>query len=212
LNPHSPCGETDFKSVASAGFATPPLSYAASLAELWYKVDSMKTFVRTEIALPLGAALLFLVTSLVISVPASLIAQAPSGAGVNSPWAATEVLHAQDLSSTIADKKAAQPQILQVGFETMFKTQHIPGSIYAGPARTAAGLELLQKAVAGVPKDRVIVLYCGCCPWDHCPNMKPAYTLLHGLGYKRIKVVEIPTSFQVDWIDKGFPVDGSAAH
>jgi thiosulfate/3-mercaptopyruvate sulfurtransferase len=168
----------------------------------------MKTFVRTEIALPLAAALVFLLTS----VPGRLIAQAPSGAGISSPWAATEVLHAQDLSRTIADKKAAQPQIFQIGFETMFKTQHVPGSIYAGPGRTAAGLELLQKAVAGVPKDRMIVLYCGCCPWDHCPNMKPAYTLLHGLGYNRVKVVEIPTSFQVDWIDKGFPVDGSATH
>jgi hypothetical protein len=172
----------------------------------------MKNLIRTEFALPLGAALLFLVVSVVISVPASLIAQAPTGAGIASPWVATEVLHAPDLSRTITDKKAAQPQIFQIGFETMYKTQHIPGSIYAGPGRTAAGLELLQKSVAGVPKDRVIVLYCGCCPWDHCPNMKPAYTLLHGLGYKQVKVMEIPTSFQVDWIDKGFPVDGSAAH
>ncbi len=208
MNPHSPCGETDFKSVASAGFATPPLSYAASLAELWYKVDGMRIFVRTQIALPLGAAILLVVTSLVTS----LIAQQPTGAGVDSLWAPTDVLHAQDLARTIADKKAPQPQIFQIGFETMYKTKHVPGSIYAGPGRTAAGLELLQKAVAGVPKDRLIVLYCGCCPWDHCPNMKPAYALLHGLGYKRVKVVEIPMSFQVDWIDKGFPVDGSAAH
>lgn len=172
----------------------------------------MKNLVRTEIALPVGAALLFLITSVATSLIAQQPSPSPSGAGVDSPWTPADVLHSQDLARTVSDKKAAQPQIFQVGFETMYKTQHVPGSIYAGPGRTEAGLELLRKAVAGVPTDRLIVLYCGCCPWDHCPNMKPAFTLLHGLGYKQVKVVEIPMSFGVDWVDKGFPVDGSAAH
>jgi len=145
-----------------------------------------------------------------IGIAANVSAQEPVGAAFNPPWNATDVIHAADLSSIIADKKAVQPSILQVGFETMFKTQHIPGSVYAGPGRTDAGLEVLRKAVAGVPKDRAIVLYCGCCPWDHCPNMKPAFKVLHELGYTKVRVVEIPQSFKIDWMDKGFAVEGSA--
>jgi thiosulfate/3-mercaptopyruvate sulfurtransferase len=172
----------------------------------------MKTFIRTEVALPLGAALVFLVTSFVTGLIAQQPTPSPNGAAINPPWTSSQVLHAEDLSRSVSDKKAGQPQIFQVGFETMFKTQHVPGSVYAGPGRTDAGLEILKKAVAGVPKDRMIVLYCGCCPWDHCPNMKPAFNLLHSLGYMQVKVVEIPSSFGVDWVDKGYPVEGSAAH
>src|SRR5438309_1189508 len=61
-----------------------------------------------------------------------------------------------------------------------------------------------------VPKDRQIVLYCGCCPWDHCPNIKPAFKLLQSMGFHQIKVLEIPTNFAQDWVDKGFPFEGSA--
>jgi thiosulfate/3-mercaptopyruvate sulfurtransferase len=143
-------------------------------------------------------------------IPVALRAQQPNGAAINPPWSPGEVIRAADLSRIAADKKGEQPSIFQVGFETMFKTQHVPGSVYAGPGRSDAGLDLLKKAVAGLPKDRTIVLYCGCCPWDHCPNMKPAYKILHDLGYAHIKIVEIPSSFQIDWIDKGFPVEGSA--
>ena len=41
--------------------------------------------------------------------------------------------------------------------------------------------------------------------------MKPAYTLLHRLGYTKIRVVEIPNSFGKDWVDKGYPVVGASA-
>jgi thiosulfate/3-mercaptopyruvate sulfurtransferase len=127
------------------------------------------------------------------------------------PWTSTQVLRPEDLAHQLADKKAAQPKMLHVGFAVMYKTKHIPGSVYAGPGRTEAGLEELKKAVADVPKDRQIVLYCGCCPWDHCPNMKPAFRLLESMGFKNVKVVEIPENFAKDWIDKGFPVEGAAA-
>jgi len=146
----------------------------------------------------------------VIVAAAAMFAQQPNGAGVNSPWTPGEVMHIDDLSKIVQTKSVA-PLLLQVGFAIQYKSKHIPGAIYAGPGREDAGLAELKKAVANVPKDREIVLYCGCCPWDHCPNMKPAYTLLHGLGYTKIRVVEIPDSFLKDWVDKGLPVEGATA-
>ncbi|MGH9558504.1 MAG: rhodanese-like domain-containing protein, partial [Bryobacteraceae bacterium] len=136
-------------------------------------------------------------------------AQKPNGAGVYSPWTKAETIRTNDLASTL--RGGAHPVIFQVGFATLYKSKHVPGAIYAGPASKPEGLEKLREAVAGIPKDREIVIYCGCCPWDHCPNMKPAYALLHRLGYKRIKVIEIPENFAKDWINKGFPVEGGTA-
>lgn len=138
----------------------------------------------------------------------AMIAQQPNGAGVNSPWTSAEVLAPADLAKQL---KGSDAIILQVGFANLYKVKHIPGSVYAGPGSRDAGIEELKKAVADVPKDRQIVLYCGCCPWDHCPNMKPAYNALRALGFTKIKVMEIPNNFGTDWVDKGYPVDGSAA-
>jgi thiosulfate/3-mercaptopyruvate sulfurtransferase len=133
-------------------------------------------------------------------------AQQPNGAAINPPWTAAEVISPADLNARL---KQIDSKILQVGFEKLYAVKHIPGSVYAGPASRDAGIEELKKAVAGVPKDRQIVLYCGCCPWDHCPNMKPAYSALRALGYTKIKVMEILTNFGTDWVDKGYPVEGA---
>jgi thiosulfate/3-mercaptopyruvate sulfurtransferase len=141
---------------------------------------------------------------------AAMIAQQPNGAAINPPWTSAQVIRVEDLSRQIQDKSAA-PAVFQVGFNALYKTRHVPGAIYAGPGNKEEGLAELKKAVADVPKDRQIVLYCGCCPWDHCPNMKPAFSLLHDLGYTNIKVVEIPNNFVKDWAEKGYPVEGAPA-
>ena len=141
---------------------------------------------------------------------AAMIAQQPNGAAINPPWTAAQVIHIEDLSKQIQDKTAA-PAVFQVGFNVLYKAKHVPGAVYAGPGNKDEGLAELKKAVADVPKDRQITIYCGCCPWDHCPNMKPAYSLLHTLGYTNVKVVEIPNNFVKDWAEKGYPVEGASA-
>ena len=132
-------------------------------------------------------------------------------AASDEPWTPAQVLSPQDLAHVLANKEAPQPKIFQVGFAMGYKSKHIPGSVYAGPGSKDAGLEELKKAVADLPKDRQIVLYCGCCPWDHCPNMRPAFKLLQTMGFKQIKVMEIPNNFAKDWVEKGFPVEGTTA-
>ncbi|SRR5579883_179250 len=139
----------------------------------------------------------------------AMMAQNPDAAAFNPPWSPGEVIHAPDLADLVAKKQAKY--VFYVGFAQLYKSKHVPGAVYGGPARSQEGLDELKKAVAGVPKDAQIVLYCGCCPWDHCPNMKPAYNLLHGLGYSKIRIVEIPNSFAKDYIEKGYPVEGNTA-
>jgi rhodanese-related sulfurtransferase len=63
----------------------------------------------------------------------------------------------------------------------------------------------MLKAQAGkLPRDREVVVYCGCCPWDRCPNVKPAVDLLKQMGFGKAKVLYLGTGFKVDWLDKGY--------
>ena len=137
---------------------------------------------------------------------AAMIAQQPNGAGINPPWPAAEAIHPEDLARQIQNKESA-PAVFHVGFAALYKSKHVPGAVYAGPGSKEDGLADLKKAVADVSKDRQIILYCGCCPWDHCPNIRPAYRVLHQMGFTRVKVVSIATNMTVDWVSKGYPVE-----
>ncbi len=111
----------------------------------------------------------------------------------------------QHLADTLAAKSGPKPMLIHVGFELLYREAHIPGSIYAGPGREARGLARLEAALKGVPKDRPILLYCGCCPWSHCPNVVPAFDRIHALGYKNVQVLKMPHDFGTDWLDAGYP-------
>lgn len=104
-------------------------------------------------------------------------------------------------------KDLKTPLVLHVGFPVLYKSVHIQGTGYAGPGSKPEGLEELKKAVAGQPFDRAIVIYCGCCPWDKCPNVKPAFAMLKSMGFKNVKALVIPENLKTDWIDKGYPTD-----
>ena len=98
-----------------------------------------------------------------------------------------------------------KPLIFQVGSRVMFSQAHIPGSQYAGPGSQASGIQSLETTVASLPKNRPIVLYCGCCPWDRCPNVGPAYHRLIDLGFTNVRVLYLANNFGDDWVIKGYP-------
>ncbi len=98
------------------------------------------------------------------------------------------------------------PEVFHVGFRNFYDQARITLSDYAGPGSTPAGLELLRKRVASLQHKQLIVLYCGCCPWDKCPNAKPAYDALHAMGFTNVKVVHIATDFGTNWVNAGLPV------
>jgi len=108
--------------------------------------------------------------------------------------------------ATLIQSKAEKPVLLQVGSHVLFQQAHIPGSEYVGAGSTAEGRQQLHKRVASLPKDKFIILYCGCCPWEHCPNVKPAYKELRDMGFTNLKVMYIANDFGKDWVEKGFPV------
>lgn len=91
----------------------------------------------------------------------------------------------------------------------LYTEAHIPGAEYVGPASQPVGLAMLRHRVESVPRDRAIVLYCGCCPWNRCPNIAPAWQLLHEMGFTNLKVLHIDQNFGADWVRKGYGADST---
>ena len=106
----------------------------------------------------------------------------------------------------ILDAKPPKPLLFHVGSHMFFLQAHIPGSEYLGAGATAEGIQNLRQRVSRLPKNSPIVLYCGCCPWSHCPNVNPAYEALQQMGFTNVKVLFMANNFGADWVDKGFPV------
>ena len=99
-----------------------------------------------------------------------------------------------------------KPLMIQVGSHVLYQQAHIPASEYIGPASSESGLQQLRTRVQSLPHGKFIVLYCGCCPWTHCPNVKPAFDTLQMLGFTNVKILYMPNNFGTDWVYKGYPV------
>jgi thiosulfate/3-mercaptopyruvate sulfurtransferase len=110
----------------------------------------------------------------------------------------------KDLAAQLAGS-GAKPAIFHVGPSVLYRSRHIPGSVDINMTSKPESLDALRAAAGKLPRDREIFLYCGCCPWDRCPNVKPAITLLQEMGFKKVKAVYIPQNFKFDWIDRGYP-------
>jgi rhodanese-related sulfurtransferase len=136
----------------------------------------------------------------------ALVGSVGRAADTAYPVTPSDLVTASQLNSQLPAVKAGKIVLIHVGFLTMYKMGHIPGSRYAGAASNAGGLSALKKLVANLPRDQAIVIYCGCCPWDDCPNIRPAFQALKEMGFSNLKVLDIPARLGDDWTAKGYPI------
>ena len=145
---------------------------------------------------------------LIVAAPAVQTPPPPQGKTMApSPIPEADLISAQDLAKILQSPQRERPLLIYVGFRFPYTQAHIPGSIFLGPAANQAVVQQLQKHMEALPRDGFIVVYCGCCPWSHCPNVKPAYEALHNMGFKKLKVLYIPDNLGTDWVNKGYPVE-----
>lgn len=116
-----------------------------------------------------------------------------------------QLIEPRDLVAQLQNPKAEKPLILNVGPRLLFVQAHIPGAEYIGATGEPQGLEALRTRLRSVPKTKPIVIYCGCCPWSHCPNVRPGYAELRKLGFTKAKVLYIADNLGTDWVYKGYP-------
>jgi len=155
---------------------------------------------------------LFLIFAITLLIAASAaIAFVPATRGdekmSTDPWTAAQILRPSDLARELNDKNEKSPTIIYVGFHTLFAGGHIPGATFHGSASTEQGLAELKKWADTLPRTASLVIYCGCCPFEKCPNIRPAFTALNGMGFKKLRVLVLPTNFATDWADKRYPLE-----
>lgn len=127
----------------------------------------------------------------------------------SDPWAKGELLEPAVLAQEVASAKP--PTVLCVAFPVLYRNKHVLHAIGAGPGSKPEGLALLRKAVADLPKNADLVIYCGCCPMVRCPNVRPAYRTLKEMGFTHVRVLDIPTNMHTDWFTKGYPSEKGTA-
>jgi hypothetical protein len=147
-------------------------------------------------------------TRLSVADPAESMPSASQGQSTApSPIPPADLINTRDLAKILQSPKGERPLLIYVGFRFPYTQAHIPASEYFGPAANQAMVQQLLKHVQGLARDRFIVIYCGCCPWSHCPNVRPAYEALHNLGFTKLKVLYIPDNLGTDWVNRGYPVE-----
>lgn len=114
----------------------------------------------------------------------------------------SQLMSPTDLLKSYKNPKGGKPTVYNIGF-----VGNIRGAKKIGAASKEEGLKQLMEEVRTLPKTTPIVVYCGCCPFEHCPNVRPAYTMLQKLGFSKTRILDLPTSIKADWIDKGYPME-----
>lgn len=118
------------------------------------------------------------------------------------PWASAQLLEPEKLVAILNDSNATQPLIFNMG-----PVNSIKGAIKIGPAKESENLKELKKLLSEEDRKREIVIYCGCCPFKDCPNIRPAFSLLTEMKFINHKLLNLPSNLKVDWINHGYPIN-----
>lgn len=115
-------------------------------------------------------------------------------------WTADQLMAPSVLAKTLQSNKNI-PVIYSVGPGAI-----IPHSIDIGMANDEKNLERFKAAISKLPRATNIVVYCGCCPFEHCPNVRPAIDALKAMKFTNYHLLNLPKNIKTDWISKGYPV------
>ena len=116
-------------------------------------------------------------------------------------WTQKDLIEPSALAAMIANPKANQPKIFNIGV-----VDNIKGATDLGGVSEKENLGKLRTALSKLPKSTFLVVYCGCCPFERCPNIRPAVSMLKTMGFTNGKLLNLPTNLKQNWIDKGYPI------
>ncbi|GAA4307953.1 rhodanese-like domain-containing protein [Compostibacter hankyongensis] len=117
------------------------------------------------------------------------------------PWTQAQLVEPSVLAAQLQLPISQRPVVIDVGPAGV-----ISGARVAGPAGEKEGLGRLKKMLADLPREKPVIIYCGCCPFEHCPNVRPAFQTLLSMGFRNPRLLNLPRNLKADWIDRGFPL------
>ncbi|MEJ7559591.1 MAG: rhodanese-like domain-containing protein [Pedobacter sp.] len=139
-----------------------------------------------------------LLTTLIVITGLGAYSQQQSAVLKSNPWLASELLQPLALVTKMKSEKVL---IYNIGVE-----DDIQGTVHIGAASEPEKLQLFKNAIKSASKDKMVVIYCGCCPMNKCPNIRPAFQALKAAKFKKAYLLNLPTNLKTDWISKGLPL------
>ena len=118
------------------------------------------------------------------------------------PWTPKQLIEPAELAEILNNPQAKQPLVISVAPAAVIRN-----SVDIGPGEESSNIQKLRNHLKNTSKDEAIVVYCGCCPFDKCPNIRPAFSLLNEMQFKNHKLLNIKQNLKVNWIDRGYPVN-----
>jgi thiosulfate/3-mercaptopyruvate sulfurtransferase len=149
--------------------------------------------------------------------------EAPAGVALKSesdarsespsdPWTQSQTVDPAHLAKELNNSHdPARPTVICVAPRALYNGAHIPGALFLGPGYTTQGIDGLKQWARSAPRSTGLVIYCGCCPMDRCPNVRPAFQTLTDMGFTHVRVLLLPHDFHTDWIAPGYSTERSAA-
>lgn len=107
-----------------------------------------------------------------------------------------------DLAKILNSGSADKPLVINVGPSGPIKSSQLIGN-----AEDPANKIRLQNLLKNLPKDKKIVIYCGCCKLEDCHNIQEAHKILASAKFSNYKILNMPTDFSTDWLSKGYPME-----
>jgi thiosulfate/3-mercaptopyruvate sulfurtransferase len=114
-------------------------------------------------------------------------------------WTNDQLLQPSELATVLKDNKEI-PVIFSIGPGAV-----IPHSKDIGMIKEEENMKKFKQELENLSKDTSIIIYCGCCPYEHCPNVRPAIQLLKEMKFTNYKLLDLPHNIKIDWINKGYP-------
>jgi rhodanese-related sulfurtransferase len=138
---------------------------------------------------------------LTLCLPIIIFASSSFNKAALGNWKEKQLITPEALLEQITKGDTANLLLLNTG-----PVEDIKGAVTIGAVEDAKNLAKLKEYLKDVPKNKQVIIYCGCCPLSVCPNLKPAYNTLKEMEFKNYKVLKLTHDLQEDWIDKGYPI------
>src|SRR6266542_2115672 len=117
------------------------------------------------------------------------------------PWRPDQLIAPEDLATIINSSTEVKPLIISVGPSGLIKD-----AVDIGPTHEKQNLNKLNELLSKEKKDREIVIYCGCCPFKNCPNIRPEFSILNSMKFINTKLLDLLHNLKADWINYNYPI------
>ncbi len=89
-----------------------------------------------------------------------------------------------------------------------YSFQKIKGALAIGSVNQASWKSNLQKVLVQSKENqsysKEVIVYCGCCSSDNCPNVEPVILELKRLGFKKVKGLYFSEGYLPEWHAKKY--------